>query len=212
MRKRILLPLLTVILTLVLVACKSRSATPTPTYANPDPLRTAARQTADARLEADRQKIPTDTPVTPTPTPDATQTAIVLQVTLTPAATLTPTGTPTLVGKDDSAFTFKETIPDGTSFSPGATFTKTWQFLNTGTTTWTTQYALVFVSGDRMKGAESVSVPIGVPPEQSIEISVDMVAPSDAGTYKGYWRLRNSAGQFFGEQVFVEIKVVVPGG
>src|ERR1700690_4030842 len=42
------------------------------------------------------------------------------------------------------------TIPDGTSVTPGATFTKTWRLKNIGNCTWSTSYALVFSSGTAM--------------------------------------------------------------
>ena len=42
------------------------------------------------------------------------------------------------------------TVPDGTVFNPGDTFTKTWRLENTGSCAWTTGTALVFTSGDLM--------------------------------------------------------------
>jgi hypothetical protein len=41
----------------------------------------------------------------------------------------------------------------------------------------------------------------------SLNVSVDLVAPSTAGTYTGYWRLQNASGVSFGEVVYVQIVV-----
>ena len=49
---------------------------------------------------------------------------------------------------DRAQFVADVTVPDGTRYDPGATFTKTWRLKNIGTCTWTTSYTLVFDSGD----------------------------------------------------------------
>ena len=48
---------------------------------------------------------------------------------------------------DQAAFIRDVTVPDGSPFAPGETFTKTWRLQNTGTCTWTTSnYTLVYVA------------------------------------------------------------------
>jgi len=106
------------------------------------------------------------------------------------------------------------TVPDGTSFSPGQAFTKTWRLRNAGTCAWTSGYQLVFHQG------ASLGVPSGyaqsltsgvVAPGQTIDISVNLIAPMTAGTYRGYWRMREPGGLFFGltngASFFVDIRV-----
>ena len=39
---------------------------------------------------------------------------------------------------DQAQFVSDLTVPDGSSFAPGATFTKTWRLKTIGTCTWTT--------------------------------------------------------------------------
>jgi len=51
---------------------------------------------------------------------------------------------------DHVQFVSDVTVPDGSSFTPGAAFTKTWQLKNIGTCTWTTSYSLVYAGGDQM--------------------------------------------------------------
>ena len=138
-------------LLIVLSACSSEpEATPAPPTTDPGIVRTSAAQTADARLDA----IPSPTPVPPTPDEAAlTQTAEALptatieatesitDTTQPTAATITPTlagaaptVTPFATGSDNATFSKDVTIPDDTVISPDAKFTKTWQFLNAGTT------------------------------------------------------------------------------
>jgi hypothetical protein len=90
------------------------------------------------------------------------------------------------------------TIPDGTVMSPGETFTKTWQLVNKGTSTWTTDYAVRFESGDRLGAAYETALSSNVPPEGAVNISVEMTAPMEPGEYTGHWVLRNVSGQSFG--------------
>lgn len=157
--------------------------------------------------------IPTETPTpTATFTPTPTQTP-----TITSTPEPSPTEEPTVVEDCDEA-TFIEdiTIPDGTVLRPDAAFTKTWRLLNAGTCSWTPNYRLIFVSGDQMSGPSSQQlVNLEVPLGASIDVSVDLVAPSKAGTYRGYWMLKNTAGVPFGigstdQAFYLEIEVVEP--
>lgn len=115
---------------------------------------------------------------------------------------------------DLAQFVKDMSIPDGTVFAPGATFTKTWRLKNVGTCTWS-GYSLVFDSGDSMSGTSPT--PIGsVSPGQEVDLSVNLIAPATGGSYRGHWRIRNSSGVLVpvlggtqGKSFFVDIKVVV---
>jgi hypothetical protein len=164
------------------------------------------QQTEDAR--------PTETPQpSATPTPEPTATAPLETATLRPAPTEEPQPT-SQEGCNRAVFIADVTIPDKTKFDPNVKFTKTWRLLNDGTCTWTTGYKLYYYSGDKMSGPTSqkmVSVP--VPPGATIEISVELRAPEDPGTYKGFWALKNPIGEHFGlgplnKPFYVEIVVV----
>jgi hypothetical protein len=204
---------------LLLIGCGAK-ATASPT-ANPDLIRTAANQTADARLTEIFASTPSSTPVTPSPTFDATQTmaaqTAVAQLTqvgsLTPSpqASISPTSVPVGNSGDRAIFVADVTIPDGKVIAPGAAFTKTWKLQNGGTTTWTTSYSLAFASGEQMGDTTSVPLPQSIPPGAQIDISVDMVAPDDPGSYQGYWKMKNASGQFFNDPVYVLITVGSPG-
>jgi hypothetical protein len=90
------------------------------------------------------------------------------------------------------------TVADGTRFSPGVEFTKVWRMRNIGSCTWTPYYSLTFTGGDRMQGYGFIPLPEVVYPGESVDIAVDLVAPSEPGRYRGYWMLRNPYGQVFG--------------
>jgi uncharacterized repeat protein (TIGR01451 family) len=108
---------------------------------------------------------------------------------------------------DGARFVADVTIPDGTKLQPGEEFTKTWRLRNTGTTTWTTDYRLVFNGGDQMGAPQYVNLPVAVPPSATVDISVPMTAPESGGAKRGYWRMENSAGLKFGDTIWVDIFV-----
>ena len=80
------------------------------------------------------------------------------------------------------------TIPDGTVMEPGYAFTKTWRLKNVGAAEWGEGSNLSFYEGKQMSGASPVAVP-NVQPGETVDISVDMVAPAEVGNYTGRWRL-----------------------
>lgn len=142
------------------------------------------------------QVTPTSPPPTPNPSPSPTLTA-----TITTTVSLTPTlGTTPAVqtSGDRLEFVSDVSVPDGTVFEPGEEFEKTWRLLNTGTTTWTTGYKLVFYSGEMMDGPAAIQLPIEVQPGAQVDLSVTLIAPEEAGSYTGFWMLQNVQGQNFG--------------
>jgi hypothetical protein len=172
---------------------------------------TAAAQTAEAQLTENAKPQPTDAPA-----PDQDGTETLLTPTSNPdisaqeSAEVSPnsTATPITGGVDLAEFSTDVTIPDGTDFDPGAGFTKVWQLRNTGTNTWTPQYSLAFLTGEQMSALGEVLLSGNVPPGETVEVSVDLVAPQTVGTYTGFWKMRNPAGEFFEYAVFVQIDVV----
>lgn len=121
----------------------------------------------------------------------------------TPTATVTATSTPTVtptptVPCDWAGFISDVTIPDGTVFKPDEDFRKTWRLKNIGSCTWTRNYDLVYVSGDRMTGDHVTPLSASIQPGQMIDISIELTAPIDTGKHSGYWALRNATGTIFG--------------
>ncbi len=137
--------------------------------------------------------IPTNIAQPPTVTP-----AYTLIPTKAPTFTLAPTSTFVPIPCDRADFVADATIPDNTYISPGTTFTKTWTLKNSGSCTWTTGYALVFASGEQMGGQTYTNLPGNVLPGQTINVSVNLTAPSTAGSHQGFWRMQNAGGGAFG--------------
>lgn len=211
---------------LVLLSCNLPGVA-TPTEEGASAIYTAAAQTVIAQvtqiskppvtpLPSPSALVPTFPPPTlilPTPAPP-TNTA----PPPTPAPTNTPVPTSIPAVCDAVKFVKDVTVPDNTEFAPGEKFVKTWRLRNVGTCTWTTSYALVFVSGDAMGAPAVVQLPNNVAPGNAIDMSVNLTAPDKAGTYRGNWKLRNSNGVVFGlgdngaRPFWAQIKVVVQSG
>jgi hypothetical protein len=196
-------------ISLMMAACRpAPTALPTETQ-DPNLVYTAAAETAQVRLTENASITPTEPPPTPTlePTPTQAPTATPEQAEATAVATPAPTTGAQPAAGDNAVYVQDVTIPDGTVIGAGESFVKTWKLMNTGTTTWTTSYSLVHVSDNLMGAENSVPLRVEVPPNQNVDISVNMVAPSANGNYRGFWRMRNAAGQLFGDAIFVDIRV-----
>ncbi len=189
------LVLFVAILILSLAACN-------PVIAKPTPSPTPGAATATATLQAFPPTwTMTAAPVKPTITltpPAVMASATHPPFTATPS-TATPQGTAQFSTSGDAAtFVTDVTIPDGSNFNPGDTFTKTWRLSNSGSTTWTTDYTIVYIQGNLKGSVQAVSLPMDVPSGATIDISVRFTAPTTGGKYTSLWMLKNSSGQFFG--------------
>ena len=99
---------------------------------------------------------------------------------------------------DRATFVTDVSVPDGTTFTPGAPFVKTWRLRNTGTCTWTTDYSVVFSTGEQMGGTSPIKLPSTIAPGQIIDLSMNLTAPNTPGSYRGYWMFSNTSGGLFG--------------
>lgn len=193
---------------LLLSACGATAPDLTPTVTvNPDEIRTQAVGTFAADLTLTAFAAPTDTPAaTVTPlasfTPAVTGTSGIALGSTAPAAG----GTASCYGL---AFVSDVTIPDNTPMTAGQTFTKTWKVRNAGSCAWDAGFKFAFTGGDAMDGA-TYTLPSSVAAGAMTDISVAMTAPNAAGTVRGNWRMSTASGQFFGDEVYVQI--VVGGG
>lgn len=215
--------------TLLLVSCAGQRVPESPT---PDmnailtqsigTLSAAFFQTQTAMVPpATNTPLPTVTPLAtntalslPSPLPTSTQgffATVVVVPTIT-GTVYTPTTNPSSLayGCNNLALIRDVTIPANTQVSPNERFTKTWQVANTGTCDWLYGYRLVPVSGTSLAN-DSVRVPNApVPPREWRQISVNMQAPDDPGTYTQYWQLTDGSGNKFGALLGVTIVVRRP--
>jgi len=100
--------------------------------------------------------------------------------------------------RDEALFVADVTIPDGTVLAAGEAFEKTWRLQNTGSCTWGPDYSLVFAGGDSMSGPERLPLTQVVKPGETLDVSVQLVAPAAAGVYRSDWQLRSGDGYRFG--------------
>jgi hypothetical protein len=183
--------ILTTILTMLLSACAPQTPTEDPA------ISTAVAQT----IAAQNAGSSTETPL-PSITPAITEGPLQFIPTLTP---LVPVASPTQPKSTAGARTecgraslVSETIPDGTIYAPGASFTKTWEIKNESNCTWDTSYKIVFWDGDVMGGGYVYNLPQSAPPGTTFPISLVLKAPAAEGPYISEWMLQTPDGTEFG--------------
>ena len=59
-----------------------------------------------------------------------------------------------------------------------------------------------------MEGTSPTFLENTVAPGGTIDISVDLVAPSSEESYIGYWQIQNASKETFGQMFYVQIRVV----
>jgi hypothetical protein len=167
-----------------------------------DSARTQAAQTVEAEL-ASR---PTETSLPPTATlaPSATEvpsstpvpTNTLVLATNTPPPTNTPsapTASPTVTitstpGEYGCSITASSPAQSDI-FPKGADFDGRWTAKNTGTKAWaSSEMDFRYISGTKMQAHNDLyDLPKDVAPGESIEIIVDMIAPTAVGNYSTSW-------------------------
>ena len=152
---------------------------------------------------------PTPAPLFLTSTLPATNTPFPTPI--TPSATsVPPTVNATLAACKERAVMVQDvTIPDDTYIAPGATFTKTWRFKNTGTCPWN-GYTIAFASGDQMGAPVSAPIP-ATAPNATVDVSVQLTAPTAYNAYAGYFVLNDQNGNSVPIGIFKNfwVKIVV---
>ena len=176
--------IVTVWISLALSACSGGAATEPPaSTATESPDTTAPASVTDTAMTTDTAVTATvataaitDTPATPpSPTVDAS----------------IPTNAPDCT--NSALFVTDVTIPDNSNMVGGTTFTKTWRISNNGTCVWGPTYTLSHYSDERLGAPDSV--PLGLTyPGQTLDISVDLVAPNTTGTHRGNFVIENPQG------------------
>ncbi len=169
---------------------------------NESAIATAVALTMQAQVPPTAEIFPSATPADLGPAPSQT-----------PAATPTTSNAGVSYANCMSASLISENPPDKTIYHPGEKFLKTWHIKNTSNCTWTPSYKVVFWDGNIMGGAYNYNFPQTLPPGQSANVSLWLVAPDTAGTYKSEWKFQTPDGQNFGvgsyqNPVWYEIIVV----
>ena len=128
---------------------------------------------------------------------------------ISPTPEVTPIGTTTPAPCTMSAALLQDlNIPDGTTLIAGQRFTKTWRVQNNGTCDWE-NYKLVFVRGSLMGGNSPTLLP-KVLAGGTLDISLELFAPSFQGDYTGYWQIQAESGALIGPELYYRIRIPSP--
>jgi transcriptional regulator with XRE-family HTH domain len=135
---------------------------------------------------------------------------------------------PALHADDHVAFVRDVTIPDDMAVGINQTFTKTWELQNTGKQVWKGRYLICqdddFVLARRMEDGslEEVvdchltpavrRVPMAeTKPGETVQVSVDFIAPSFPCTVMSFWKMSDAQGRLCFQDfsgVWVKVRVV----
>jgi hypothetical protein len=201
-RKSIKLVLLIgLVLTVAISGCRPKE----------DPLAEETRQTSVAQTVAaqfTKTAIarPTNTPVpTATTRPTATATAVLTMIPtaamgVTPSPQVTSTMmAPTSQGGIDAGVWTRSAPADDSVVDAGQKFQVVVTLMNTGTTTWTTDYYIQFVDGNNFGISQNTfKMPIDVPPTMSVQFTLNFTAPQTVGVAKSNWNIVNASNVPFG--------------
>ena len=157
---------------------------------------------------------PQPTLTDPPPPPTVTDTDIASDV---PSANTTPPkNTPTQSCINQAEFVKHLNVSYNTEFKPNVPFAKVWLVKNTGSCTWSSAYKLTLINGDRMGAPTELILEHDVPPGETIDIRVNLLAPTKPSTYENSWMLQDENGNTFGvgtsgnEPLRVQIVVIAP--
>ena len=209
--KKLLLWLMILIL---VMACVPSLAAPLPT-ANPGQVNTFIAETANAAANQTAAVLPSSTPTattTPTPrntdTPSPTFTSTVIFIISSPTKQLPPTlviipggggggggGGSGSGGGSSSAEWACQVVSvspaNGTRFNARDDFDATWRVKNTGTKDWDhTSVDLLYLSGAKIHKVAGYDLSRDIDSGTTADLSVDMSAPRDSGTYSTTWTLQ----------------------
>ena len=137
---------------------------------------------------------------------------LALMILLSGCASGGPKGTLSLSAvsapKGDKAEWQSQSPADGDHVEAGSEFDITWYMVNTGTTTWTTDYSMRYFAGTNLTkpGKTRYNLPAAVAPGEVGACSVDAVAPWEPGTYQMFVVLGNADDENFSK---VDITITV---
>lgn len=171
MRKKLFL--LACFTTILLSACGGGEQPPVSDSPVSEPL-SAQVETESPPVQTESVPVVTEEP--PPPEPVATE--------------IPPDNAPDCINK--AVYVSDVTIPDNSTINAGTAFTKTWRVQNAGTCIWWSGYTLSHYSDATMSAPASVPLP-RTNPGETADISVDLVAPSVPGSYRGNYVIKNPA-------------------
>lgn len=214
---------------LLLAACGPSAESLTPTM-DATLIYTQAAQTVAAQFTQTSAALTAAAPTqTNTPAPTPTEAASPTPFATLPLFTLPASGTglppafgsptfsilpaqetPTGALCDNSAYIRDVGTSDGTVLKPGQAFAKGWHIQNTGTCSWKVGYHLVQVGGNTNFGGDTFAIHFPsqvVLPGAIVEVSLNLVAPKQPGTYEARYQMYNDRDIPFGTGMTVAVEV-----
>ncbi len=91
----------------------------------------------------------------------------------------------------------------GQEFQSGDSIQVIFTLVNTGTCTWNPGYSLIEIGGDITPSSGKLALPGEVATGESVALSVEFTAPSQAGSYLSAWKMEDKEGGVFGTQQLV---------
>ena len=186
---------LTAVLILMLACVPTLGPTPAPipTFDPNGPLTAIALTAGAAATQTAINAPPTATPTPlPTKTPLDTPTPTATFLFLIPTFSLPPTQIPLGVSTkeyDCQILTVEPSVPIAVSTS----FIGKWVVANIGTASWRSDNVdYRYAEGDKFHLQSVYDFPVNVQPGSTVEITVDMQAPSTPGEYITRWRINQS--------------------
>jgi len=208
MKKKTNLIILTAILASILISSCGPREEPEPTL---DPIEVMTQVAGTVQAEVTQQAALNPTATTaPIPTAALPIPTAPLPVPTTPAVAPTvPSAANSQQRPDNATWIADIESPDGTIFEPGERFTRVMRIENTGTTTWNTEYSLVYWDGQPIMCDEEdniQSLTQTVDPGMQIDFSIRCTAPAAYGNYSNYYKLINADGVPFGPDFYIVIE------
>jgi hypothetical protein len=156
-------------------------------------VRTQIYQTVVFDMTQTAAVLPTGTP-TEQPTVTYTYTTTftpTITETSTPKATLRPANTATRQPQEFECYVKSQSPKSGTRIHVNDDFDGSWIFVNSGTEDWDkNEIDFVQISGVETTSNDAFDLPKSVDTGDSVQILLDMKAPSDTGTQNATWALR----------------------
>ncbi len=90
-------------------------------------------------------------------------------------------------------------LSDGQEFQSGDSIQVIFTLVNTGTCTWNPGYSLIEIGGDIAPSSGKLALPGEVAAGESVDLSVEFTAPSQAGPYLSAWKMEDQEGGVFGQ-------------
>ena len=177
------------------IAPRSPKETPSATLSAPVLTATLARSATSTQAAAPTSTESAEAQVTATPEPP------------TPEASLEPTSSLPKTCSDSLKYLEDLTYPDGSIVTPGQAIEKQWRVENNGTCDWDGSYRLRLVDQFPALGAETELALFPARAGSQATLTINFVAPLEAGTYRTAWQAYNSEGLAFGDTVYMVIIV-----